>query len=119
MSDVKSPRSRLPRLLPFPITLCALLYALCGFTVPYADSIFGANQFLGGFLFFGRSEIQDPRPDLDEVHCLFLRGLEAADERMPFVGSASGRGGLGLPALKPARPTSNRYWLYASKKGWF
>ncbi len=29
----------------------------------YADSIGGANQFLGGFLFFGRLEIRDPRPD--------------------------------------------------------
>jgi len=38
---------------------------------------------------------------------------------MPFVGSASGRGELGLPALKSARPTSNRYWLYASTNGVF
>ena len=55
------------RLLPFPITLCALLYALCVFTVPYTDSIGGANQFLGGFLFFGRLEIQDTRTDHDEL----------------------------------------------------
>jgi len=26
----------------------------------------GANQFLGGLLFFGRLEIQDPRPDPDD-----------------------------------------------------
>ncbi len=26
----------------------------------HADSIGGGNQFLGGFLFFGRLEIQDP-----------------------------------------------------------
>ncbi len=32
----------------------------------HAYSIGGANQFLGGFLFFGRLEIQYPRPDLDD-----------------------------------------------------
>jgi len=41
-------------------------YALCVFTVPNTDSIGGANQFLGGFLFIGRMEIQDPRPDPDD-----------------------------------------------------
>ncbi len=40
--------------------------------------------------------------DLDELHCLFPRGLEIADERMPFVGSASGRGDMGLLVLKTA-----------------
>jgi len=29
----------------------------------HADSVGQANQFLGSFLFFGRLEIQDPRPD--------------------------------------------------------
>ena len=48
-----------------------------------------------------------------------IQDLTLMTDDMPFVGSASGRGELGLPALKPARPMSNRYWLYASTNGVF
>ncbi len=71
--------------LVFPIlrsALCALRF----YRAP-TDSIIQTNQSSCGFLFFGRLEIQDPRPDHDEVrHGAVDAGTSLRDIVQPALG---------------------------------